>query len=130
MPFLANSSQNSNRGNSSCRIFYQLPMLANTQRKSFYDQLSARRYRMAGVVHAGSQLRWYEELCRIKIEKLRDAAEDNGRSLRTGRLPRNGGVYCFWWTGSRDLLAECNRQIELHGPGGRPVILSLDDEQI
>jgi hypothetical protein len=39
-------------------------------------------------------------------------------------------VYCFWWTGSVDLLKPpvCNRHIELHGPGGRAVTLHLDDE--
>src|SRR5260370_36117801 len=85
---------------------------------------------MPGVVHAGSQLRWHEELCRIKIPKLREVAAYNGRSLQGGRLPQKGGVYCFWWTESPDLLSgpDCNRHIELHGPGGRPVALHLDDE--
>jgi hypothetical protein len=85
---------------------------------------------MAGAVHAGSQLRWHEALCRIQVEKLRDITAEGGRALRPARLPQKGGVYAFWWTGSDALLAspECNRQIELHGPGGRPVLLHLDDE--
>src|SRR5437763_1280495 len=85
---------------------------------------------MAGGVHAGSQFRWHEALCRIQINKIRDIAADSTRPLRTGRLPQKGGVYAFWWTGPDSLLKspECNRRIELHGPGGRPVQLHLDDE--
>jgi hypothetical protein len=39
-------------------------------------------------------------------------------------------VYAFWWTGAIDRLrAEaCNRSVQLPGPGGRPVLLELDDE--
>ena len=85
---------------------------------------------MVGIVHAGSQFRWHEELCRIRIPKFRDIAANHGRALLGGRLPRVGGVYCFWWTGASDRLTsdECNRHIELHGPGGRPVALHIDDE--
>lgn len=85
---------------------------------------------MAGVVHAGSQLRWYEALCRIQVDKLRSITANGGRALQLGRLPQRGGVYAFWWTGADSLLTgpECNRWIELHGPGGRPVLLHLDDE--
>ena len=85
---------------------------------------------MAGGVHAGSQLRWHEALCRIQVGKLRDVTAESGRALRPERLPQKGGVYAFWWTGADSLLTspECNRRIELHGPGGRPVLLHLDDE--
>lgn len=85
---------------------------------------------MPGAVHAGCQLRWHEQLCRIQILKLRDVAANDGRSVQARRLPQKGGVYCFWWTGSLGLLcgSDCNRHIELHGPGGRPVALLLDDE--
>ena len=83
---------------------------------------------MPGVVHAGSQLRWHEELCRIQIPTLREVATGKGKSLRSARLPQKGGVYCFWWTGAHDMLSDANRHIELHGPGGRPVTLHLDDE--
>lgn len=50
--------------------------------------------------------------------------------LRPGSIPREGAVYCFWWTGELDLLrgGECNRDIELVGPGRRPVTLRIDDE--
>lgn len=83
-----------------------------------------------GAVHAGSQFRWFEELCRIRVKKLRDVTAVNGRAIRTGQLPSIGGVYCFWWTGDLQLLRaeSCNRHIELYGPGGRPVVLHLDDE--
>jgi hypothetical protein len=85
---------------------------------------------MPGVVHAGSQFRWHEELCRIRIQKLREISSNDGRSLIGGKLPKQGGVYCFWWTGDLNRLkaTDCNRHIELHGPGGRPVTLHLDDE--
>jgi hypothetical protein len=50
--------------------------------------------------------------------------------LLAGKLPKQGGVYCFWWTGDLERLKQpdCNRHIELAGPGGRPVALHLDDE--
>lgn len=85
---------------------------------------------MPGPVHAGSQFRWHEELCRIRVPKLRTIVQDDGRALQGGKLPKKGGVYCFWWTGGPDLLksAECNRHIELVGPDGRPVTLAFDDE--
>jgi hypothetical protein len=85
---------------------------------------------MPGPVHAGSQFRWHEELCRIRVQRFREIVVDQGTALRTGSLPRAGGVYCFWWTGGPEALRrpDCNRHIELHGPGGRPVLLHLDDE--
>jgi hypothetical protein len=45
-------------------------------------------------------------------------------------LPAHGGVYTFWWTGSADRFADatCNRLLQLVGPGGRAVVLELDDE--
>ena len=33
---------------------------------------------MAGGVHAGSQLRWHEALCRIQVDKLRDITAESG----------------------------------------------------
>lgn len=85
---------------------------------------------MPSTIHAGSQLRWHEELCRIRIQNLRSITVFHGKALIRGHLPKKGGVYCFWWTGKLDLLCEpsCNRRIELHGPGGRSIILHLDDE--
>jgi hypothetical protein len=85
---------------------------------------------MPGIVHAGSQFRWHEQLCRIQIRTFREIAADHGRALVGGRLPKQGGVYCFWWTGELERLRtpDCNRHIELAGPGGRLVKLHLDDE--
>ena len=79
------------------------------------------------TVHAGTQLRWYEELCRIKIIKLREVANSKGNRLTRTRLPARGGVYCFWWTGNLTTLQSpsCNMRLELVGPGGRPVLLEL-----
>ena len=82
-----------------------------------------------GVVHAGSQFRWYEQLCRIRIHRLRDVVARDARSLSPGKLPSKGGVYCFWWTEKLDALAaSSSRHIELVGPGGRTVPLHFDDE--
>ena len=84
----------------------------------------------SAVVHAGTLGRWFEELCRIKSQRLRDLIQAQTYRLRTDALPASGGVYCFWWTGSRQKLRDktCNREIELVGPGGRAVSLSFDDE--
>jgi hypothetical protein len=45
-------------------------------------------------------------------------------------LPNKGGVYAFWWTGPADILMskDCNRLLDLPGPGGRRILLKLDDE--
>lgn len=85
---------------------------------------------MTSTVHAGTLQRWYEELCRIKHTTLAPCIASHGRSLQPGCLPAKGGVYAFWWTGPHSLLqaADCNRFIELGGPGGRPVTIHLDDE--
>jgi hypothetical protein len=82
------------------------------------------------VVHAGTLGRWFEELCRIKVRKLRELVQLPNYRFRADALPTSGGVYCCWWTGSRQKLRDkaCNRQIELVGPGGRAVRLSFDDE--
>jgi hypothetical protein len=85
---------------------------------------------VSAVVHAGTLGRWFEELCRIKSQRLRDLVQSQTYRFRTDALPSSGGVYCFWWTGSRQKLHDkaCNREIELVGPGGRAVSLSFDDE--
>ena len=84
----------------------------------------------SAVVHAGTLGRWFEELCRIKSQRLRELVQSQTYRLRAGALPVSGGVYCFWWTGSREKLRDkaCNREIQLVGPGGRAVSLSFDDE--
>ena len=85
---------------------------------------------MAAVVHAGSLGRWFEQLCRIQVQELRSVVTESGLRLRSGALIDCGGVYAFWWTGPVDLLhsRKCNRKLELPGPGGRPVLIEIDDE--
>lgn len=82
------------------------------------------------TVHGGTLQRWYEALCRISVHSLRAIAETGLRTVPTGKLPAQGAVYCFWWTGPLDVLASeaCNRLIELAGPAGRPVAIHIDDE--
>lgn len=82
-----------------------------------------------GVVHAGTQFRWYEQLCRIQVRRVRDVVVKSARRLAPGKLPASGGVYCFWWTGELSILASStSRCIELPGPKGRTVPLQFDDE--
>jgi len=85
---------------------------------------------MAAVVHGGTLGRWFEELCRIRVPSLATACRSNGRALQPRALPDQGGVYAFWWTGPMDLLtsSQCNRLLELPGPGGRRVLLKLEDD--
>lgn len=87
---------------------------------------------MSAVVHGGSLGRWFEELCRLKHEKLRSAVTRSGSNFRmqSNQVPKSGGVYVFWWTGSTSSLRAktFNRQLNLHGPGGRSVPIELDDE--
>ncbi len=84
----------------------------------------------SAVVHAGTLGRWFEELCRIKVHRLRELVQSQDYHFRADALPASGGVYCYWWTGSRQKLREktCNCEIELVGPGGRAVRLLFDDE--
>lgn len=85
---------------------------------------------MGATVHGGALSRWFEELCRIRHQTLKELAVEGNHRLRAGALPSQGGVYAFWWTGDRALLSSsrCNRMLELPGPGGRAVPLKLDDE--
>jgi hypothetical protein len=85
---------------------------------------------MVGSIYGGALGRWYEELCRIKHRLLREIVISTGQRLSHGYLPTAGGVYAFWWTGSISTLCspECNRLLELKGPGGSPVLLNIDDE--
>jgi hypothetical protein len=74
--------------------------------------------------------RWFEELCRIRHPKLADIVSTSQAKLVRSALPPCGGVYTFWWTGDSSALrrSTCNRALELHGPGGRPIRLRVDDE--
>lgn len=81
-------------------------------------------------VHGGALGRWFEELCRVKVDCLRDIATKSGGRLVSGKLPVAGGIYAFWWMGALDLLQakDCHRHLTLRGPGRRPVRLEIDDE--
>ena len=87
---------------------------------------------MSAVVHGGSLGRWFEEVCRFKHERLRTAVSPSGSSFRmqSGQVPKSGGVYVFWWTGPISSLKadSFNRNVNLHGPGGRTVSVEVDDE--
>ena len=85
---------------------------------------------MAAVVHGGSLGRWFEQLCRIRHRKLREVVVPSAIRLRSGELPKQGGLYAFWWTSDGALLhsPECNRDITLVGPAGRKVRLRITDE--
>jgi hypothetical protein len=85
---------------------------------------------MSVTVHGGSLGRWFEELCRIKHNRLRDVVVSANRAITPRTLPKEGGVYVFWWTGGRQLLLSSafNRKLELVGPGGQGVSLEIDDE--
>ena len=84
---------------------------------------------MIANVQGGNLGRWFEQLCRIAHAQLGEIVSTNRESLRAGVLPHMGGIYSFWWTGDRALLSSpaCNREIELHGPGGRRVSIEMDD---
>ena len=83
----------------------------------------------AGIIHGGSLGRWFEELCRIRYLSLRETAIPGFSRILHGRLPTEGGVYAFWWTGKTSILKskKCNRFLELKGPGGSPVLLKIDN---
>jgi hypothetical protein len=85
---------------------------------------------MPANVQGGNLGRWFEQLCRIKYDQLGQIVASTRRALAAGALPHEGGVYAFWWTGDRGLLRgeDCVRLLQLHGPGGRPVRLEMDDE--
>jgi len=81
-------------------------------------------------MQGGSLFRWFEQLCRIKIERLRNAVIPKGDRIQGNVIPALGGVYVFWWmTGPAKLRSkECNRRLQLKGPGGRWVGMVIDDD--
>ena len=88
------------------------------------------RKMVPGKVHGGALGRWFEELCRIDFEMLREVVTKGEQMLTRGALPDEGGVYAFWWMGSISKLRskECNRKLKLKGPGGSFVTLEIDNE--
>ena len=80
-------------------------------------------------LRSGNLGRWFEQLCRIRCETLREITVSTGTRIASKYLPHSGGVYAFWWTGPVDVLKDGTvRSIVLHGPGGRKVPLEFDDE--
>ena len=81
------------------------------------------------TLNPGNLGRWFEELCRIKHESLREIVVSSGIRLSPAALRKQGGVYTFWWTGPVEMLRdEAAHNITLHGPGGRQVQLNFSDE--
>lgn len=71
---------------------------------------------------------WLENLKTVTFETLANLVVPNRTSLIANKLPRLGGVYAFWWTGDIDLLRnQSNRKWLKYGPGGRPVLIDIDD---
>lgn len=85
---------------------------------------------MTAGVRAGALWRWYEELCRIQMLQLAQAVTGPRQALARRRLPDQGGVYAFWWTGGLDRFrsTDFNGDLDLHGPGGRRVRIRIDEE--
>jgi hypothetical protein len=83
---------------------------------------------MPATISGGSLGRWFEQLCRIRHQQLGEIVTSSNQALRPNQLPRQGGVYTFWWNGDREILRDCNRDMILHGPGGRDVHLMIDDD--
>ena len=82
---------------------------------------------MPATVSGGSLGRWFEQLCRIRHQRLRPIVTDSNEGLRPNQLPRHGGVYAFWWTGNQDLLGQRNRDLVLYGPG--ELIRGIDERK-
>ena len=83
---------------------------------------------MKASVQGGSLGRWFEELCRLKIKKLKELTVSSGMRLKSGSLPAVGGVYTFWWAGPTKLLRTSHRDLALVGPGGRIINLHINDD--
>jgi hypothetical protein len=95
--------------------------------------VSRRLSRATGVtatLHPARLQRWFEELCRVRVEQLRSLVKEDSSALRPKALGPVAGVYAFWWTANPDRFAasDCNRELILKGPGGRDVHLVMDDE--
>jgi len=85
---------------------------------------------MPAMVKGGCLGRWFEELCRIRHQRIEECTAASGTKLSPKVLPKDGGVYAFWWTGDPAILTapECSRDLILKGPGGRQVSLRIDNE--
>ena len=85
---------------------------------------------MRASLDGGSLGRWFEQLCRIEIAQIGELTIENGTQLKKKCLPDCSAIYAFWWTGSGELLRseDCRRDLILKGPGGKDVLLHIDDD--
>jgi len=87
---------------------------------------------MRACLDGGSLGRWFEQLCRIRHTQIREMTVRNGTRLRNDndRLPDCSAIYAFWWTGGGRLLRSkhCRRDMILKGPGGKDVLLHINDD--
>jgi hypothetical protein len=68
----------------------------------------------------------------IKLIELVDILRNGKARLKPNVLPDRGGVYAFWWTGSKELLRSenVNRDIISKGPNQRIVKIQITDEWV
>ncbi|MCH8148246.1 MAG: hypothetical protein IH987_09685 [Planctomycetes bacterium] len=85
---------------------------------------------MPASLDGGSLGRWFEQLCRIRYARIRELTVENGTKLKTECLPKCSAIYTFWWTGGGELLRSkhCRRDLNLKGPGGKNVLLYINDD--
>ncbi len=62
------------------------------------------------------------ELLMQKVESIKNVID-----IAPNQLPKEAGVYAFWWTGSCQELLESNTCIVLKGSGGKPVTVEYKD---
>lgn len=72
-----------------------------------------------------------QELRNLKIPSLRSVCSKLSNSsyrINSNLIPSQGGVYCFWWTGSKEyFINTINRKLDLAGPNGRRVEIEITD---
>ena len=86
--------------------------------------------RKIATVHTGNLGRWFEQLCRIRWEQIRQVANKKGNGMKRKELPAIGAVYAFWWTGELSVLGEAivGHSLILRGPKRKLVRLQFDEE--
>jgi hypothetical protein len=71
------------------------------------------------------------ELKTIKLQNLKSVCQilkDSSYRINSNLIPAQGGVYCFWWTGSKEFfINNINRKLDLAGPNGRRVEVEISD---
>lgn len=73
-----------------------------------------------------------ECLCRIRVAPLGTIIRERGSAHAVDgsatEPPHAGGVYGYWWVGALAVLAQMERRVIFHGPGGRDVEVVVDEE--